>query len=66
MLYSAVLEIDERVVLVKPDCSLYPPNADSTVVVEKAVDPQALRELLQPIRESGITSIAVALMHSYW
>lgn len=78
-LYEAVLEVDERVVLVKEgeelpghrgvsgDAAL-PSMTGSTgdvLLVERAPDLVALEPQLAAILARGITSLAVAFMHSY-
>ena len=51
MLYDRVIEIDERV------------RADGTI--ERALDPQTARERLQSAYDSGLRSVAIALMHAF-
>ena len=76
VLYEEVIEVQERVVLVRDDCQL---SADirgkneqkmtttgDKIEIWKSVDEDQLRQDLNRIKEKGISSIAVALLHSYW
>ncbi|KAJ3184050.1 hypothetical protein HDU85_001901 [Gaertneriomyces sp. JEL0708] len=80
VLYDEVVEVDERVILVNSDNSTRPAVDDSplseTDVLKKGItgewvyirrkpDLDALRAQLERIRDQGIHSIAVCLMHSY-
>jgi 5-oxoprolinase (ATP-hydrolysing) len=60
-LYRAVVEADERVIVVHSDKN---PGVTS-MRVEKELDLEALRAQLKVLRDRGIVSLAVALMHSY-
>lgn len=70
--YEVVVEVDERVVLVKPGEAL--PPASSEVVtgqsgerlsIERALDEEALRAQLEPVRAAGISSLAIVFLHSF-
>jgi len=77
-LYEEVVEVDERVILAKycrPNESPYK-NSDEfkttsdtatkeEFIVLKPLDERAVRDVLVDLKRKGITSIAVALMHSY-
>lgn len=54
LLYEEVIEVDERVLLV-----------DGHVSVEREPDLDVVRRHLQRALDNGITSVAIALMHSY-
>lgn len=58
VLYEKVLEAHERVIL---DKTTTPP----TIKVRTKLDEERLIKDLQKVRQSGISSLAVALMHSY-
>ncbi|XP_069737844.1 5-oxoprolinase [Phaenicophaeus curvirostris] len=72
-LYEEVIEVDERLIPHQPDCLL--PGADafptvqgsmgSTLRVQRPLQLEKLREELQRLRERGIRSLAVLLLHSY-
>jgi 5-oxoprolinase (ATP-hydrolysing) len=72
LLYERVVEIDERVVLVK-DHTLkdYNPaevlvgRSHEQLVVEKQVDLEEVKSKLQTLLDAGIKSLAVAFLHSY-
>ncbi|KAL5249625.1 hypothetical protein ACHWQZ_G018478 [Mnemiopsis leidyi] len=64
VLYSQVVEVEERVVPVQEKCQLYPGKSDR-MIVEKKLNTEKLKHDLKELRERGIKSIAVALMHSY-
>ena len=73
-LYGAVVEVDERLVLVQQGAEPLPQHASARVVVgttgeriivEREPDLAALRAPLAAARAAGATSCAVALMHSY-
>jgi 5-oxoprolinase (ATP-hydrolysing) len=86
-LYEVVVEVGERVVLIKggdedlPDHLLPTPSSSSSssryavpvvtgstgerLVVERAPDEAAVRSALQAVRATGISSVAVAFLHSY-
>lgn len=70
LLYETVIEVDERLRILRPD----EPAPDQPVVdgitgdrlvLLKALDPEALRPLLQKTYDQGIRSLAVVLMHAY-
>ena len=72
-LYSEVIEVDERLVLVQAGSEPLPQHAGARVVVgttgeriivEREPDLAALRAPLAAARAAGATSCAVALMHS--
>ncbi|CAF0887500.1 unnamed protein product [Adineta ricciae] len=75
VLYEEVVEVQERVVLCRDDCKLSNEmrgkNEQKTtttgekIEVWQAVDEEQLRKDLSIIKEKGISSIAVALLHSY-
>jgi len=76
VLYEAVVEVDERVVLAKSE----PPGEESAarrglrrvrgetgeqVLIEREPDLDALRGKLAALRASGVEAVAVVLMHAY-
>lgn len=70
-LYSAVIEVKERVVLYRDDCQL---NLKTKMVngttgdklhVWETLDVEQLKSDLQAVLDQGIRSLAVVLMHSY-
>lgn len=75
LLYQTVVEIDERVTLhqyyeddddddaVEDD--LVQGLTEETVRIVKRPDPEAIRAALQQLRDDGIESLAICLMHSY-
>jgi 5-oxoprolinase (ATP-hydrolysing) len=71
VLYEAVVEVKERVILDAPGCQL--PHKGSQVVAKNGeimwvleeLDAAHLEEELASIRSQGIASLAVVLMHSY-
>ena len=72
VLYEHVAEIDERVVLLKyGEYSETDPDkiriglSQEKLYVEKEIDGDEVRAKLQEIQKLGITSIAVAFLHSY-
>ena len=72
VLYDEVVEVPERVFLDDARCQLEKDQfvrrsatTNEDVFVAKEVDEAALRRLLVPVREKGIKSLAVVLMHSY-
>ena len=72
VLYEHVAEIDERVVLMKVDeysgtdtTLIRTGLSRETLYVEKSIDVDEVRAKLQEILKKGITSIAVAFLHSY-
>nr|XP_008122897.1 PREDICTED: 5-oxoprolinase [Anolis carolinensis] len=71
VLYEAVVEVDERLVLHREGCPLFGSAqrvtglTGETLVVERPLDLGALRGELQALLERGITSLAVVLLHSY-
>ena len=73
VIYSTVVEVDERILLASEKCCLTSltdhPKAigitGETVIIEKTVDINCLRNQLLELRSSGINSLAVALLHSY-
>lgn len=80
-LYERVVEVQERVLLQREEeQNVFPapgaaaPSTSPVIVtgttgeklvVEQAPDRETLRKQLQEVKDAGITSIAVALMHSY-
>ena len=69
-LYDAVVEVDERVVLLKAGETVV--NAEEQVgisqerlFVEKAVDEVKVEAALRSVFDQGIRSLAVVLLHSY-
>lgn len=72
LLYSEVVEVDERVILVKDhneetfDASkIIVGRSSEKLFVEKALDEEEVARKLQLVYDSGIRSIAVLLLHSY-
>ncbi|CAG0914660.1 unnamed protein product [Notodromas monacha] len=72
VLYDAVVEVDERVVLQDDRCCLdkrswseETGNNGELCYVRKPVDVDTLRKRLEELKRRGINSLAVALMHSY-
>lgn len=73
VIYSTVIEIDERVLLASEKCCVSGladlPKAvgitGETVLIEKTVDLDSVRNQLIELKSSGINSLAVALLHSY-
>ncbi|XP_044309191.1 5-oxoprolinase [Varanus komodoensis] len=71
VLYEAVVEVEERVVLHREGCSLFEPSrpipglTGEHLVVERPVDLGALRGQLVALLARGIRSLAVLLLHSY-
>ena len=71
VLYEAVVEVKERVILDAPGCQL--PHKGSQVAAKNGeimwvfeeLDAAHLEEELAGIRSQGIASLAVVLMHSY-
>ncbi|CAM2705572.1 unnamed protein product [Rotaria socialis] len=75
VVYEEVVEVQERVVLFRDDCKLTDEirgriqqttaTTGEKIEIWKAVDEEQLRKDLLSIKEKGISSIAVALLHSY-
>jgi 5-oxoprolinase (ATP-hydrolysing) len=72
LLYEAVYEVDERVVLCNPDADDDGGEKDillglsqERIKVEQSIDEVQVRDHLSDIQRKGITSIAVVFMHSY-
>jgi 5-oxoprolinase (ATP-hydrolysing) len=71
MLYEALVEAKERVIFVAATTSSAATSEASethrgpSLRVERPLDVAAIRKSLGKVREHGITSLAVALMHSY-
>ena len=69
LLYSKVVEIEERVRLVQPneedDSTFVIGTSDERVEVLQAPDEEQVRSELQSLFEDGYRSVAVVLMHSY-
>ncbi|CAF1236260.1 unnamed protein product [Adineta steineri] len=75
VLYEEVVEVQERVVLCRDDCKLdneirgkneqKKTTTGDKIEVWKEVDEEQLRKDLNVIKEKGILSVAVALLHSY-
>ena len=72
--YERIIEVDERVVLVKPGEDLHVPSGSGAFVtgksgerlyVERAPDESALRAQLQPVLDAGISSLAIVFIHSF-
>lgn len=70
-LYEAVVEVKERVILDHETCRLpvkgrqvAATNGEKLWVLEE-LDQEHLKNELQKIRDLGISSVAVVLMHSY-
>lgn len=76
VLYEEVVEVHERVVLSRDDCQLdeklrgknqqKKTITGDKIEIWKDVNEEQLRRDLTTIKEKGISSIAVALLHSYW
>ncbi|CAF0933153.1 unnamed protein product [Rotaria sordida] len=75
VVYEEVIEVQERVVIFRDDCELTDEirgkiqqtttTTGEKIEIWKAVDEEQLRKELGKIKEKGILSIAVALLHSY-
>ncbi|KAM3839583.1 5-oxoprolinase isoform 1-T1 [Vipera latastei] len=71
VLYEAVVEVDERLVLHQEGCQLFDSGQRVTgltgeaVVVKQPVNLAALRVELEALLARGIRSLAVVLLHSY-
>ncbi|XP_062987330.1 5-oxoprolinase [Elgaria multicarinata webbii] len=71
VLYEAVVEVDERLVLHREGCQLFESAQPVTgltgeaLVVGRPVDLEALRGELEGLLARGICSLAVLLLHSY-
>ncbi|KAJ6661524.1 hypothetical protein lerEdw1_014434 [Lerista edwardsae] len=71
VLYEAVVEVDERLVLGREGCRLLGSAQPVTgltgesLVVQRPVDLEALRGPLEGLLAQGIRSVAVVLLHSY-
>ncbi|XP_077209594.1 5-oxoprolinase isoform X1 [Paroedura picta] len=71
VLYEAVVEVDERVVLYQEGCQLSGNTQPVTgvtgdsLVVQRPVDLEALRGPLKALLAKGVCSLAVVLLHSY-
>jgi 5-oxoprolinase (ATP-hydrolysing) len=73
LLYEKVIEVNERVLLLKSDKEKEKYAADQiiigrsqeSVIVEKSIDEQEVTAKLQEIYNTGIRSIAVVFIHSY-
>ncbi|CAG2174014.1 unnamed protein product, partial [Oppiella nova] len=72
LLYEEVVEVEERVVLKQQNCRIDKTNCEEVVGVTgdvlqvwQTIDTQTLRQNLQKVFDSGIRSLAVALLHSY-
>lgn len=74
-LYEEVLEVDERVITHRDDCRISPElkaswKMDTTlnnekVLVRKEIDLDSVRSSLIELKNKGINSIAILLLHSY-
>ncbi len=70
LLYETVIEVDERLRMLRPDepqpaAPVVQGITGDRLVVLKALDIEALRPQLQNTYDSGIRSLAVVLMHAY-
>ncbi len=70
LLYETVIEVDERLRILRPDEA--PPqqpvvegNTGDRLVVLKSLNTDELRDTLQAVYDRGIRSLAVVLMHAY-
>ncbi|KAM9573689.1 5-oxoprolinase isoform 1-T2 [Guaruba guarouba] len=73
VLYEEVIEVDERLIPHRPRCRL--PGTDSlpvlqgsmgvSLVLQRPLELSALRRELEGVRDRGIRSLAVLLLHSY-
>ena len=70
LLYETVIEVDERIRILRPDESLLSQpvvegiNGDR-FVLSQPLDPEAVRFCLQAAYNDGIRSVAVVFMHAY-
>jgi 5-oxoprolinase (ATP-hydrolysing) len=74
-LYCGVIEVDERLVVMQPEkdmliehssCKVVECTTGEKIIIEKELDLDILRSSLRSIREeTGATSAAIALLHSY-
>ncbi|BBO83830.1 5-oxoprolinase [Desulfosarcina ovata subsp. sediminis] len=70
LLYESVVEVDERLRLLRddeddPEAPVVRGVTGERLVVIEALDPEALRPQLQQILDRGIRSLAVVFMHAY-
>jgi 5-oxoprolinase (ATP-hydrolysing) len=70
LLYELVIEVDERLRILRPEQPAPKRNIvngsnGDRIEVRQALDPQKLRPQLQAAYDSGIRSLAVVLMHAY-
>ena len=69
VLYEAVVEIEERVVLVPESQPSHPDDlvgvTGERICIEKAVDEAMARKQLQALYDAGYRSVAVVLLHAY-
>lgn len=72
-LYETVVEVDERLVLLKDDLEALPglsgkpvitASTGEQLVIERAPDVEAVRAALTTLQGQGITSVAVAFLHA--
>eukprot|EP00924_Labyrinthula_sp_SR-Ha-C_P003737 augustus_masked-scaffold_3-processed-gene-3.72-mRNA-1 protein AED:0.12 eAED:0.12 QI:0/0/0/1/1/1/4/0/1258 len=64
LLYSKVIEVDERVVLPSSINASGRQTSNETVEVEKVLDIDKVRNQLKEVYSNGIRNLAVVLMHS--
>ena len=64
-LYEAVVEINERVHPVQELTYTIPPQPDCPVKILRFPDRETVRHQLQGLRQRGIESLAIALMHAH-
>lgn len=73
-LYEEVLEINERVVMDRSDCQMEckknwaketTNTKDETVLISKDLDLCEIKIELERIKQKGIKSLAIVLLHSY-
>jgi len=72
-LYEEVIEVDERVVIQRSDCQMTSSrnwrtektSTDENVLISRELDIQRTKMDLISLKEKGIQSLAVILLHSY-
>jgi 5-oxoprolinase (ATP-hydrolysing) len=72
LLYEHVVEVEERVILIRGDKKTKPSagkvvtgQANETLHIETSLDEKAVEKQLKEVFDMGIKSIAVVLIHSY-
>ena len=64
-LYEAVVEINERVHPVQELTNTIPPQPNCPIKILRSPDRETVRQQLQGLRQRGIESLAIALMHAH-